>query len=366
MGLKVIIPAAGKGTRLRPHTFTTPKVLLHVAGKPVLGHLLDSLLQCAQENKDFNIEEIIIVYGYLGDRVIEYVEKEFGNRSAEYGVKKISYVNQEEEIGLAHAVYVCRSVLEGQDEPVLVLLGDTIFDVDYAKLIKSTGKDAYGSLGVLTLDDPRRFGVVETQNGYVTKVVEKPKEKKRMMALLGLYYFEHSKPLFDILDELVEKHEATKPPLVKGVPKAEGSEAPVTSHQSQNQEWWQSEIQLTEGLQILANRGNKIQPYEIDGWFDCGTPEAFLATNRHLLKNQLPITSYQFPGSEIIPPVVIHSEATIENSKVGPYVSVGRGVTLKDAALSEVILNEGAKVIGAELKERIVGENEEIISSSRQ
>jgi glucose-1-phosphate thymidylyltransferase len=317
MGLKVIIPAAGKGTRLRPHTFTTPKVLLHVAGKPVLGHLLDGLLQCAGENADFNIEEIIIVYGYLGDRIIEYVEREFSNQSAEFGVKKISYVHQEEEIGLAHAVYVCQPALSGQDEPVLVLLGDTIFDVDYAKVVQEN------CVGVLTLDDPRRFGVVETQNGYVTKIVEKPKEKKRMMALLGLYYFEHSKSLFEILNELVSDHKTTKPPLVKGVPKAGESE-------SREGEWWQGEIQLTDGLQILADRGNKIRPFEIDGWFDCGTPEAFLATNRILLMRNAeggmrpiratPISKSRtrIVDSEIISPVVIHPEATIENSKVGP------------------------------------------------
>ena len=361
MGLKVIIPTAGKGTRLRPHTNTTPKVLLHVAGKPVLGHILESLFQCAKKNADFIIEELIIVYGYLGDRVIEYVKSEFEIRSLEFGIHKISFIKQEVEIGLGHAVYVCRDRFE--NEPVLILLGDTLFEVDYSEMIRSTGKDAYGTVGVRVLEDPRRFGIVETQNGYITKVVEKPKEKKRSLALIGLYYFEHSRPLFFVLDELVQNHESRIPPL--------SGAGRVTNHQSP-MEWWEGEVQLTDGLQMLADKGERLRPFEIEGWFDCGNPEAFLSTNRHLLEigvrnSKFEIHSiHRFPNSEIIPPVFIHPEVRIEGSKVGPYVSISRGVTLKDAVLSDVIVNEHAVLEGVHLKERIVGENEVIKSSRKQ
>ncbi|MCH7760740.1 NTP transferase domain-containing protein [candidate division TA06 bacterium] len=368
MGLKVIIPTAGKGTRLRPHTNTTPKVLLHVAGKPVLGHILESLFQCTKKNPDFKIEELIIVYGYLGDRVIEYVKSEFEIRSSEFGIHKISFIKQEVEIGLGHAVYVCRDRFE--NEPVLILLGDTLFEVDYSEMIRSTGKDAYGTVGVRVLEDPRRFGIVETQNGYITKVVEKPKEKKRSLALIGLYYFEHSRPLFFVLDELVQNHESRIPPL--------SGAGRVTNHQSP-MEWWEGEVQLTDGLQMLVDKGEKIRPFEIEGWFDCGTPEALLATNRHLLirnaeggvrDGELPTPKSEIRtriiDSEIIPPVFIHPEVKIEGSKVGPYVSIGRGVSLKNVVLSDVIVNEHAVLEGVHLKERIVGENEVIKSSRKQ
>ena len=360
MGLKVIIPTAGKGTRLLPFTNSTPKVLLHVAGKPVLGHLFESLLQCSKQNAKFKIEELIIVHGHLGERVIQYVESTIGNRKSEIGIRRISFVHQKEEIGLGHAIFLCKHLFK--NEPVLILLGDTIFEVDYSRVVRET------CVGVKTIEDPRRFGIVEIQNDFVTKIVEKPKEKKRSPVLIGLYYFEHSKPLFDVLDELVEYHQSK-----------------IGNLKSQIKEWWEGEIQFTDALQMLADRGENIRPFEVEGWYDCGTPEAFLSTNHNLLEignrkseignySTLRTPNSAFPNTEIIPPVSIHPDAKIEDSKIGPYVSVAKGATIRNAVLLDVIVNEGATIVGARsrhggmplhLKGKIVGENETITADNR-
>ena len=163
--MKAIIPVAGVGTRLRPHTYTLPKVLLNVAGKPILGHILDAL-------KAHEIDEATIIVGYMGDLVEEYVRK--------HHTLKVNFIYQEERLGLGHSIWIARENIMG-DEPLLIILGDTIFDVDLSLATNS----GFSTLGVKSVEDPRRFGVVEMEKGFISRLIEKPENPTTNLALVG-------------------------------------------------------------------------------------------------------------------------------------------------------------------------------------
>ena len=176
--MKAIIPVAGKGTRLRPHTFTLPKALLHVAGKPILGHILDQV-------SELGIKDVVLILGYLGTKIKEYVESEYSHMN-------FTYAQQEHALGPAHAVGLAEPFVT-DNEPVLIIFGDTIFVGDLSEGLKCA-KD--GSIAVKRVEDPRRFGVVEKQNDKITKVLEKPDFVKPMDAMIGIYFINNSKLLF--------------------------------------------------------------------------------------------------------------------------------------------------------------------------
>jgi glucose-1-phosphate thymidylyltransferase len=166
--MRAIIPVAGIGTRLRPHTYSVPKVLLNVAGKPILAHILDKIL-------GEGITEASIIVGYLGDKIREYV-------NSAYPHLRVEYIEQSDTLGLGHAIYLARNALDR--EPVLIILGDTIFDVD----LKPVLQGSHSSLGVKAVEDPRRFGVAEMEGEFIARLVEKPEEPVSNLAIVGLYY----------------------------------------------------------------------------------------------------------------------------------------------------------------------------------
>ena len=188
--MRAIIPVAGVGSRLRPHTFTLPKVLLNVAGKPILGHILDKII-------GEGIHQGTIVVGHMSELIKEYVAETYPSFKAEY-------VEQGERLGLGHAIYLSRNTLD--NEPVLIILGDTIFDVDLSPVLRQQ----YSSLGVKAVDDPRRFGVAEMQNGSIVRLVEKPEQPASNLAVVGLYYIRNPRLLVSCLNELVERDIRTK------------------------------------------------------------------------------------------------------------------------------------------------------------
>jgi len=269
--VKAVIPVAGVGTRLRPHTHTVPKALLHVAGKPILGHIIDMVSR-------LDVEEIVLVVGYMRDKIEEFVARNYD--------LPIRAVEQKEPQGLGHAIWVTREAV-GRGSPLLVILGDTIFDLDFGPIVQGTAN----WIGVKEVEDPRRFGVVKTEGERILGFVEKPEEPPSKKAIVGLYYFTDGAPLYDALDEVVEKNIRTK-----------------------------GEYQLTDALQILLERGVEMGCLPIDGWFDCGNRETLLETNRYLLDRMT--TSPQIPGSILVPPVSVDSSATVEGSIIGPHVSV--------------------------------------------
>jgi glucose-1-phosphate thymidylyltransferase len=311
--VKAIIPAAGIGTRLRPHTHTAPKALLHVAGKPILGHILDEL-------RAFGIDEVIIIVGFLGDKIIDYVKKNFKI--------KATFVTQEELKGLGWAIYLTRQHLG--DEPALIILGDTIFETDLAKVLSGN----FDSIGTKTVDDPRRFGIAETDGKFVTALIEKPEKPSSNLALVGIYYIKSTGLFSQCLEELVNKEIKTR-----------------------------GEYQLTDALGLMLKHGCKLTTFNVDGWFDCGKPEAMLATNRYLLSQ---IKSVDFrEGNVLIPPVFISPSAVLENAVVGPYVSVGDDSRIVRSIVRDSIISEGAEVIDSMLESSLVG-NHSILSGHYQ
>ncbi|MCX5786791.1 MAG: sugar phosphate nucleotidyltransferase [Elusimicrobia bacterium] len=298
-----VVPVAGAGTRLRPHTYTYPKVLLTVGNKPIIGHIMDDLSAAG-------IKNICLVTGYLGGKIKEYIGRN-------YKGLKISYVEQPEPKGLGHAIWLTRRCVTG---PVLVMLGDTIISADLGKFLNS--KD--DCIAVKEVADPRRFGVVEVGNGYIKSMVEKPEHPPSNLAIVGIYSFKKSAKLYGSLERLVKSGRTTR-----------------------------GEIQFTDALSLMLKGGHKLKPVVIDGWYDCGKPETLLETNRYILdRKKFPVKA---KNSLIIPPVYIAPTARVSNSIIGPYVSIGEGAVIDSSIVSNSIINENASIKAMNLQDSLVG-----------
>ncbi len=302
--MKAVIPVAGVGSRLRPHTYTLPKVLLNVAGKPIIGHILDTLLSSG-------INDASIIIGYMGDKIKEYITNHYNMH--------IDFIEQEERLGLGHSIYLAQHTIP-VDEPVLIILGDTIFDVDLSSILKSS----VSLLGVKLVDDPRRFGIAEVENGYISRLVEKPEHPTSNLALVGLYYITNTSLLLECIKKLMTENIRTK-----------------------------NEYQLTDALQLMIRAGEKMKTFPVDGWYDCGKPETLLSTNRHLLDKMA--TNATYPGVVVFPPAFISPSAQVSNSIIGPYTTIGERAVVHDAILRNSIISEDAQVSGALLEDSIIG-----------
>jgi glucose-1-phosphate thymidylyltransferase len=306
--MKAIIPVAGFGTRMRPHTLTHPKVLLPVADKPMIAHIVEKLI-------DDGVDELIFVVGHLGEQVQEFIRTQYQVPSR--------FIPQTEFLGLGHAIYTAGDYL--QDEPLIIVLGDTIYDVDLKPVLDSP----YSTLGVKKVADPRRFGVaVLDENGFITRLVEKPKEFVSDLALVGLYFFRSGARLKSALEELIQKNIRTN-----------------------------NEFQLTDALQLMIEHGEKLSTFPVEGWYDCGKPETLLETNGILLRRDFSRASYSFPNTVIIPPVYIHPEAKVENAVIGPNVTVWEGSEIRDSRIRDSILMKHCQVEGAVLEYSILGDH---------
>ena len=301
-----IIPAAGIGTRLRPHTYTLPKALLYVAGKPIISHILDDVVK-------LDLSSIVLIVGYKGDLIEHYIRDHYKDIN-------IDFVVQEERKGIGHAIDLTRGVADC-DEPLLIILGDTIVKADLGELVRSE----HNVLGVKEVADPRRFGVCEIKGGFISRLVEKPEDPPSNLALVGLYYLQNSRTLFEALREEIE--------------------GGITNH---------GEYQITDALQIMIEKGEKFTPYGIDQWFDCGKPEAMLATNRKLLEDAAAGVP-PIDGSIIIPPVSISPGAEIVNSIIGPYVSIAEKAVVHNSIVRDSVLAEECSVRDTLLEGSLVG-----------
>jgi len=310
--MKVIIPAAGIGSRLRPHTHTAPKALLHVAGKPILGHILDRLMGLA------GLEEFIIVTGFLGDKVRDYV-------NAHYQIHA-RFVHQEELRGLGYAIYLASKHLT--DEPLLIVLGDTILETDFTHFLQP-GKDV---LGVQEVEDPRRFGIVEVTDGKITRLVEKPKQPTSKLAVVGTYGITNTRLLKSCLEE-----------VVSGETTATG------------------EIQMTNALQLMVDRGSMMIPHIVRGWYDCGKLETLLSTNRHLLDGFNEVR--ELGDSVVIAPSFISPTARVVRSVIGPYVSVGDRARVVESVVHNAIIGEGAEVRRCLLENSMIGNAASVVGT---
>ncbi len=310
--MRAIIPVAGVGSRLRPHTFTLPKVLLAVAGKPILGHIIDKI-------KAEGIHEATIVVGHMGDKIFDYLSKT-------YPEMQFDFVEQEDRMGLGHAIYLSRHTFTS--DPILIILGDTIFDVSLSEVLAAPDS----SLGVKVVNDPRRFGVAVVENGYITQLVEKPEQPVSRLAVVGLYFIRRPGLLTQCLEELVSKDIRTK-----------------------------GEYQLTDALQLMIARGEKIRTFPVEGWYDCGKPETLLATNRALLSQAH--SSREVPGVVVNQPVYIAPSAVLSNCVIGPFASVGDHAEISESVVRNSIISQGARVSRVLLDNSIIG-NESVVTGS--
>lgn len=324
--MKVIIPMAGSGTRLRPHTYTTPKALVYVAGRPVLEYILDELYSI-----DFS--ELILIVGDNKEQIRSYMQKNHSKLN-------VRYVEQKEPLGLGHAISLADEFAGG--ESVLITLGDTIFEVDINLFL---GSD-FSLIGVKEVENPTIFGIVELEDGFVKRLVEKPKHPPTNLAISGLYYIKNSKLLFECLSEIIEKDIRTK-----------------------------NEYQLTDALELMVESGEKLKAAIIDGWYDCGNPERLLATNRYLLEKRAlrfaqevkrTASQYDFPEALIIPPVYIAESVRIENSIIGPHASIGYEVEISNSIVKDSIINPKAKIENIMLNKSLVGENAVIVGQFKE
>ncbi len=303
--MRAIIPVAGYGSRLRPHTFTIPKVLLNVAGKPIIGHIFDKIIEDG-------FDEATLIVGHLGEQIRDYI-------NANYRIS-VDFISQEEPKGLAHAIHMARESF--RDEPVLIILGDTIFDVDLKPVLSGN----YSAIGVKTVDDPRRFGVVETKDGFAARLIEKPEHPTSNLAIVGLYWIQNPMLLDSCIRELFDQERMTK-----------------------------GEYQLTDALQLMLNRGEKITTFPVDGWLDCGKAETLLSTNRYLLNKMKNNVSRD--NVVVIPPVYISEDAKIIHSVIGPYTTIARGAVVEHSIIRDSIISECAQVSRSLLEHSIVGVN---------
>jgi glucose-1-phosphate thymidylyltransferase len=301
--MKVVIPVAGAGKRLRPQTHSQPKPLLQVGGKPIIAHLLDPIVKLGPE-------EVIFVIGYRGQQVRAYVEKNYQF--------KATFVQQDKLLGLGYAINLAiRDLPPGE---LLIVLGDTVVECDLQEVI-AAGENV---LGVLPVDDPERFGIVEAANGQVTRMVEKPEQPKSNMAIIGLYYFRNSTPLKEALTDHIESGRTTR-----------------------------GEVQFTDALQLMLERGTTFIPYEVQEWFDCGKKETMLSTNRHLVSS-LGDTP-DIAGCKITPPVFIHPEALVSDSEIGPSVSISAGSKVRNSTITNSIIGADSTIEDVRLKDSLVG-----------
>lgn len=308
--MRAVIPVAGVGTRLRPHTYALPKVLLNVAGKPILAHILDAL-------RNQGIMKTTIITGYMGDLVEEFVRKRYSNM-------ELTFVEQKEMLGLGHAIWTGRETYD--EEPLLIILGDTIFDVDLSLAFA----DKTNTIGVKEVEDPRRFGVVlSNKDGKIEKLIEKPDEPISKLAIVGLYHIQDTRLFTKCLNKLIDENIRTR-----------------------------GEYQLTDALQLMLDGGADFQTFNVEGWYDCGKPETLLSTNRFLL-DQKP-TERKFEDSVIIQPSYVSDNAIIERSVIGPYASVADDAVVRDSIIKDSIISYGAKVTSSLLIESIVGNNAEL------
>ena len=304
--MRAIIPVAGLGSRLKPHTYSTPKVLLNVGGKPILGHILDKLIE-------EDVQKATFVIGHLGDKIIEYVQ-------SSYPLIQAEFIEQKEMEGLGHAIYTAIPTFD--DDEIFIILGDTIFDVN----LKEVFKKRQTALGVKEVDDPRRFGVAVTEKGFIKKLIEKPQVLVSNLALVGLYYIADSDALKKSLTQLVENNVRTK-----------------------------GELQLTDALQMMLDDGVKISTFPVDGWYDCGKPETLLATNQFLLDQKS--VNREFDSVIIKRPVFIAADAEISNSVIGPYSTIDSGCKIDECIIKNSIVGSNALISKSLLENSIIGSN---------
>lgn len=324
--MKIIIPMAGRGSRLRPHTLTVPKPLIPIAGKPIVHRLAEDITGLANEK----IDEIAFITGDFGKEV----EEKLIQIAEKLGAKGTVY-HQDTPLGTAHAIYQAKDSLDG---PVIVAFADTLFKADF-----QLNTESDGVIWVKKVDDPTAFGVVELdQEGVINRFHEKPKDFISDLAIIGIYYFKNGNKLREELEELL----STEENMSKG------------------------EFQLTDVLENLKGQGYKFTTGKVDEWMDCGNKTVTVETNTKILGfekeklKEIP-ASAKVSNTLIIEPCFVGENVIIENSKIGPNVSIGNGTVIRNSNIDHSLIQEDTQIDHGNLTNSMIGNNAEYYGVSR-
>jgi glucose-1-phosphate thymidylyltransferase len=320
--MKVIILLAGYGKRLRPHTWSRPKPLLKTAGNTVVGHILDLM-------SDITTDEVIFVVGYRGDQIEDWIREYYPDLNARFVV-------QEEPLGQAHAVWLCRDYIDGGD--VVVAFGDGIIEADYAGL---PNPDVDGVFLVQEIEDPRRFGVVKLDDdGYVTSFIEKPPTKEHKLVVAGINWFRDGRQLSQAIDKVIREERKTL-----------------------------GEFFMADAYSLMIEEGARLRTKELKHWVDAGTREAILKANAHLLSvghgSEEAQERGRADGFSVIHPVYLHPTADVKSAVIGPYATIDAGVQIRNAVVRNSIIDAGAVVADCVLENALIGENAKVSGRGR-
>lgn len=316
--MKAIIPVAGVGTKLRPHSYTHPKALIPLAGKTVLSIIVDQL-------REAGVQDFIFIVGYFGKKIEDYVRQMYPDLT-------VHFVHQADRQGVGHAIQLTRGQV-GSDE-VIVVLGDTICEFDVASVLKGQ----HSMIGLRKVDDPRDFGVAEIdEQGKILHVVEKPQIPTSNLALVGVYKIRETQLLFDCLERNIESG--------------------VQSH---------GEFSLTDALECMIASGADLRSFRVDNWFDCGRKETLLESNQVLLKKFAPAEPINpYENCVLIPPVSIGQGCTIQNSIIGPHVAIGDHSVIEESIVKNSIIGSYARLTDIVLTDSVIGSDTQLKGESR-
>lgn len=324
--MKIIVPMAGRGSRLRPHTLTVPKPLIPIAGKPIVQRLVEDIAKVAGET----IDEIAFIIGDFGPEVeasLLKIAKSLGAKGSIY--------TQDEPLGTAHAIKCAEQSMQGD---VVIAFADTLFRADFV-----LDKNSDGVIWVKKVEDPSAFGVVKLDDyGFITDFVEKPQTFVSDLAIIGIYYFQSAEKLMDEINYIMSKNI-----MVSG------------------------EYQLTTALENLRSKGAKFSLGKVDDWMDCGNKNATVETNAKILAYETEEMS-KFPSSAtienslIIPPCYIGENVKITNSKVGPHVSLGNGTVVENSNIENSLIQEKTVINHGNLSNSMIGNNAQYVGVARE
>lgn len=316
--IKIAVPMAGYGTRMRPHTWSKAKPLIALAGMTILDHVLEQF----ETLPDLLDREYVFI---VGPNQLEQIK---AHMQVSHPSKRVDYVVQEVMRGQSDALHLAREHLTG---PLLMAFCDTVIETDLSQIAE---EQADGLAWVRTVEDPRRFGVAQLdRDGWVTRLIEKPAEMDNKLAVVGFYYFKRGEDLVAAIEEQMSRNVTVK-----------------------------NEFFLTDAINIMLEKGAKMRTREVDVWLDAGIPEALLETNRHLLSHGYDNSLEINPEGDIaiIPPVYIHPTAEINAAVIGPYVSVGRNCVIERVVISNSILEDGVSVSDSVLTGSILGRDVQV------